>query len=79
MVKLVILSLLTLALYGCGASKYTSASYAKQTMSLEQAYKHCKFAANDDTRVLKFQYGSNFDKSWRRAYEKCMYQQGYVR
>jgi len=78
MIRFIILGLLSLTLYGCGSSEYVKASYAKQTMSLQQAYKHCKFAANDDTRVLTYQYGKNFQMAWRRAYEKCMYEQGYI-
>jgi len=78
MIRLGFLSLLTFMLYGCGATEYIPTTYSKQTMSIQQAFKHCEFVANDDTRLLTFQYGKNYQMAWRKAYEKCMYQQGYV-
>ena len=79
LIKLSVLSLLVFLLYGCGGdTTYVKTSYAKQTMSIEQAFKHCEFVANDDTRVLEWQYGKNFRVAWNRAYDKCLYKQGYV-
>jgi len=77
LIKLSILSLLVLTLYGCGGT-YVKTSYAKQTMSIEQAFKHCEFTADDEAKAFLDKHRQTYKSAWWKAYDKCLYKQGYV-
>ena len=79
LIKLSALSLLVFLLYGCGGdTTYVKTSYAKQTMSIEQAFKHCEFIADDEAKAFLDKHRKTYKHAWWNAYDKCLYKQGYV-